>query len=142
MRAVGMLLLLVSSLAAADTTPGGKVAVRGDRLELAEPIAFDTGKATIKPASQALLDEVARALAGNAQIAHLEIGVHTDARGADDYNLKMSEARAAAIKHYLVALGVDAKRLEARGYGETRPLCSEPNEGCWARNRRVELLIK
>ena len=144
MRTVGLVLvLLLSSPARADTaTPDAKVVVRADRLELAEPIAFDTGKATIKAASHALLDEVARTLAANAQVAHLEIGVHTDARGADDYNLRMSATRAAAIKQYLVDHGVDTKRLDARGYGESRPLCSDSNEACWARNRRVELLIK
>jgi len=82
---------------------------------------------------------VAKTLKGNA--LRLEIGVHTDARGADEYNLKMSDARAQAVKQCLILRGVAAERLTARGYGETRPVCNEPNEACFARNRRVELLI-
>ena len=115
--------------------------MRGDRIELREPILFDTGKPTIKPQSHALLDEVARALGDNAWIEQLEIGVHTDERGADAYNLRISDERAAAVKAYLVAHGVADARVTARGYGETRPLCNEHNEACWSRNRRVELLV-
>jgi OmpA-OmpF porin, OOP family len=125
----------------ADVAAPARVVVHADRLELKEPIAFDAGKATLKAQSHALVDEVAQALAGNAWIARLEIGVHSDERGADTYNLRMSDERAAAIKTYLVAHGVAPARLVARGYGESRPLCSEHNEACWSRNRRVELLV-
>jgi len=133
--------LCLSSPAPADTAAPGRVAVRGDRLELREPIAFDSGKATIKAQSHALLDEVARTLGDNAWIEQIEIGVHTDERGADVFNLRISDERAAAVKAYLVAHGVADARVTAHGFGETRPLCSEHNEACWSRNRRVELLI-
>lgn len=133
--------MCLSSPALADTAAPGRVAVRGDRLELREPIAFDTGKATIKAQSHALLDELARALGDNAWIEQIEIGVHTDERGADAFNLRISDERAAAVKAYLVAHGVAAERVAARGYGETRPVCSDHNEACWSRNRRVEVLI-
>jgi outer membrane protein OmpA-like peptidoglycan-associated protein len=145
MRAVSLVaavwLSSLTGVAAADVAAPARVAVRGDRLELAEPIAFDSGKATIKPASHALLDEVAKTLAGNAWIELVEVGVHSDERGADAYNLRITDERAAAIKAYLVAGGVAAARVSARGYGETRPICSEHNEACWAKNRRVELVI-
>ena len=131
----------LSSPARADTAAPSRVAVGGDRLELREPIAFDTGKATIKAQSHALLDDVARALADNGWIEQIEIGVHTDERGADEFNLRVSDARAAAVKAYLVAHGVAAARVAARGYGETRPVCSDHDEACWSRNRRVEVLI-
>jgi outer membrane protein OmpA-like peptidoglycan-associated protein len=131
----------LSSLARADTAAPGRVVVRADRIELREPILFDTGKATIKAASQPLLDELVRALGDNAWIAALEVGVHTDERGADAYNLRISDERAAAVKAYLVAHGVADARVAAHGYGETRPLCNEHNEACWSRNRRVELVV-
>ncbi|HEY2747713.1 MAG TPA: OmpA family protein [Polyangia bacterium] len=132
-----------SSLAPAfgDTAPPSRVVVAADRLALKEPIAFDAGKATLTPPSRALLDEAARALADNAWIERLEVGVHSDERGADEYNLRISADRAAAIVAYLVAHGVAPARVQAHGYGETRPLCREHNEACWARNRRVELLV-
>jgi OmpA-OmpF porin, OOP family len=133
--------LPLASLAYADTAAPGRVVVGADRLELREPVYFDTGKATIKPESHALLDEVARALAGNAWIETLEVGVHSDERGADEYNLRLTGDRAAAVAAYLVAHGVAAARVTSRGYGETRPLCHEHAEACWARNRRTELLV-
>jgi OmpA-OmpF porin, OOP family len=133
--------LLLSPAARADTAAPGRVVVQADRIELREPILFDAGKATIKPQSQPLLDETARALAGNAWIERVEVGVHSDERGADEYNLRISADRAAAVAAYLVAHGVAPARLESHGYGETKPLCREHNEACWARNRRVELLV-
>jgi outer membrane protein OmpA-like peptidoglycan-associated protein len=131
----------LSSPARADTAAPGRVVVRADRIELREPILFDTGKATIKAASQPLLDELVRALGDNAWIAALEVGVHTDERGADAFNLRISDERAATVKAYLVAHGVAEARVAAHGYGETRPLCNEHNEACWSRNRRVELVV-
>ena len=132
---------IVASRARLDTAAPGRVTVAAHCLALGEPIYFDSGKATIKAQSQPLLDEVARALAGNAWIELVEIGVHSDERGADEFNLRITGDRAAAVAAYLVAHGVAAARVQAHGYGETRPLCHEHNEACWARNRRTELLV-
>ncbi len=129
------------SLARAATAAPSRVVVAADRIELREPIYFDTAKATIKPQSQPLLDEVARALADNAWIERLEVGVHSDERGADTYNVHVTSDRADAVAAYLVAHGVAPERVQAHGYGETKPLCREHNEACWARNRRVELVV-
>jgi outer membrane protein OmpA-like peptidoglycan-associated protein len=133
--------LYAPSPARADTAAPSRIVVEADRISLHEPIAFDAGKATLKPQAHALLDEVARALADNAWIERLEIGVHSDERGADVYNLRMSGDRAAAVAAYLVAHGIAPARVQAHGYGETKPLCREHNEACWARNRRVELVV-
>src|SRR6476469_3846030 len=118
MRRLGLVAaaLCLSSPARADTAAPGRVVVRGDRLELREPILFDIGKATLKPQSHALLDDVARALGDNAWIAEIDVGVHTDERGADAYNLRISDERAAAIKAYLVAHGVADARVTAHGF--------------------------
>jgi OmpA-OmpF porin, OOP family len=135
--------LCLSSLpreAGADVAAPARVIVCADRLELRDPVYFESGKATIKPISHPLLDEVAKALADNPRLALVEIGVHSDERGADEYNLRITGDRAEAIKSYLVAHGVAAARLQSRGYGETKPLCNEHNEACWSRNRRVELV--
>jgi outer membrane protein OmpA-like peptidoglycan-associated protein len=67
--------------------------------------------------------------------------VHTDARGNDQWNLELSEKRAQAIYDYLVAKGVAADRLRAKGYGETKPIDKRANEAAWAKNRRTELRI-
>ena len=84
---------------------------------------------------------LAAALAAGKGIGLVEIGVHTDERGADAWNLEMSQKRADAISSYLVAKGVDAKRLRATGYGETRPIDKHHDAKAWAKNRRIELAI-
>jgi outer membrane protein OmpA-like peptidoglycan-associated protein len=115
--------------------------LRGSHLVLLEPIFFETAKAIIKPVSYPTLDAVASTLQGNPQLLLIEIQGHADERGDDDFNLRLTEDRAAAVRAYLVDKGVAADRLQAHGYGETRPLCSEHDEACWSRNRRVEFVI-
>ena len=69
----------------------------------------------------------------------MEIGGHTDSTGEDAYNMGLSQRRAESVRSYLVSKGVKASRLEAKGYGETKPVASnDTNEGR-AKNRRVEL---
>lgn len=76
----------------------------------------------------------------------IEIGSHADARGSDQYNLGLSERRAAATLEYLVEHGIERERLTSKGYGETMPLndCTQPT-GCsveeYAKNRRSEFTI-
>jgi len=88
------------------------------------------------------LDAVAATLKGNPEILLIEVQGHADERGDDDYNMKLTEARSQAVRTYLVEKGVEAGRLNAHGYGETRPVCNEHNEDCWSRNRRVEFVIE
>ena len=82
------------------------------------------------------------ALKGNPQILEVGIQGHADERAPDDYNLRLTDARAQAVRDDLIARGVDAKRLTAKGYGETKPVCRAHNEACWSKNRRVEFLIQ
>ena len=106
-----------------------------------KPIFFETAKATIKEISFPTLDEVAETLKTNPQLLIIEIQGHADERGNDDYNLLLTEDRAASVKEYLVGKGVSADRLSSHGYGETRPLCKQHNPSCWSQNRRVEFVI-
>lgn len=147
--APAILLVLVAARAGADeSTPNPpsaaqrpSVTIAGDHLQLSEPVQFEVNKSTIKPVSFRLLDEVVAVLKGNAQLELVEVQMHTDGRGAAEYNLRLSGERAAAVRAYLVDHGVEPARLQARGYGETRPLCHDPTVACWARNRRLELVI-
>jgi len=94
------------------------------------------------------LDEPARStLRGHAQWleshsgAALEIEGHCDERGTIEYNLALGSKRAAAVKDYLVALGVGASRISTISYGEELPLCREPSESCLQRNRRAHFVV-
>ena len=119
----------------------GRVIVRKGKLEILDKIYFETDKAIIKPISFPILDAIAATLKGNPQITEIEVQGHADERGDDDYNLKLTEARSQAVRTYLIDKGVEAGRLQAHGYGETKPVCGEHNEDCWSRNRRVEFVI-
>jgi outer membrane protein OmpA-like peptidoglycan-associated protein/tetratricopeptide (TPR) repeat protein len=110
-------------------------------------IEYDFDAATLRPKSKEILDKLVEFLELNNNIA-IEIRSHTDSRGNDDYNLKLSDRRAASVVKYLVAHGINKKRLESKGMGETEPLddCSKyPDCGdsgktdcdCHQRNRRT-----
>jgi outer membrane protein OmpA-like peptidoglycan-associated protein len=78
---------------------------------------------------------------GNPQILLIEVQGHADERGGDDYNMRLTEDRAASVKRYLTEHGVEPDRLQSHGYGETKPICREHNDACWSKNRRVEFVI-
>jgi outer membrane protein OmpA-like peptidoglycan-associated protein len=115
---------------ALDTT--GKVVLHG--------INFDTGKATVKDDSYPLLDEVGKLLNDDKNLK-LSIEGHTDNVGDKASNQKLSEARAAAVKDYLVKNAkVDAVRLTTKGFGDTKPIADNSTNEGKAQNRRVELV--
>ncbi|MDA3909303.1 MAG: OmpA family protein [Sulfurimonas sp.] len=101
-------------------------------------IYFDFDKATLKAESKrAILSTVALMQ----KYPDLVLGVHghTDAKGNDDYNLKLSGARANSVKKAILHEGIEPARLSSKGYGETRPIASNNTEEDMAKNRRVEL---
>ncbi len=119
----------------------GRVLLRRGKLEILDKIYFETAKAIIKPISFPILDAITATLKGNPQILLLEVQGHADERGDDDYNMRLTEDRSQAVKQYLIDHGVEADRLQAHGYGETKPVCPQHNESCWSKNRRVEFVI-
>ena len=66
---------------------------------------------------------------------------HCDSRGTAEYNLALGERRAAAVRGYLVNLGVPADRVTTVSKGKEQPFCAEENEGCWSQNRRGHFII-
>lgn len=122
--------------------PPPRVVVTKERLELKEKIFFDTGKSTIRPESYSLLDEVAKALKENPDVKHVSIEGHTDNKGAKALNTKLSKNRAQAVQTYLVQKGgIDPTRLDAKGFGPTRPIADNKTAKGREENRRVEFVI-
>ena len=104
-------------------------------------IHFDYDAHDIRPADTPILDENAAWLKANPN-ALLLIEGHTDERGTSEYNLGLGDLRAAAALNYLITRGVPAARMVAISYGKERPVCTDPNEPCWAQNRRAHFLAK
>ncbi|MBZ4419179.1 OmpA family protein [Myxococcus sp. RHSTA-1-4] len=117
------------------------VIIRPDRLELRERLVFEPGAATLQARSLPLLDNVARVLLVHPELTPVLIESHTDNRGDADANRALSQARAEAVREYLVGQGVPADRLDARGYGPERPIASNETSLGREANRRVELLL-
>jgi peptidoglycan-associated lipoprotein len=103
-------------------------------------IHFDFDKYDIRPGDAKVLDANATWLKGNNNLVLIE--GHCDERGTNEYNLALGERRAKAAMNYLVSQGVQAGRITIISYGEERPLCTEHNEACWAKNRRAHFLTK
>ncbi|MBI2222192.1 MAG: OmpA family protein [Acidobacteria bacterium] len=104
-------------------------------------IFFDTGKAELKPESEAALAEVVKLLQASAALRVWVVG-HTDNVGTVDANVALSSARAASVVKALQRKGVDPKRLAPHGAGPYAPVASNATEDGRAKNRRVELVAQ
>ncbi len=83
-------------------------------------IFYDFDKATLRPESKTALDEMAQIMRDNPNIT-IEMAAHTDRKGSDDYNIKLSHRRAQSVIDYLISVGISSDRLQAQGYGKSRP---------------------
>jgi len=106
-------------------------------------LIFEVGKAIIKPSSFPYLDELVTVIQDPEALTwSLEIQGHTDNKGGDDYNQKLSEDRANAVKKYLVDKGIKAERIIAKGFGLTKPIATNDTPEGREKNRRVEFIIR
>ena len=117
------------------------VVVTREKIEILDKVYFDTGKATIQRRSFKLLDQVAGVIKDKTFIKLVKIEGHTDDQGNDAKNMTLSQARAEAVRDYLVKAGVDTARLQAQGFGETQPVATNKTSKGRAENRRVEFKI-
>jgi OmpA-OmpF porin, OOP family len=102
-------------------------------------IYFDIDKSDVKPDSDKTLDEIASLLKIDRSLK-LEIAGHTDNTGSAEHNMTLSQARAQAVVDTLVKkYGIDSARLQAKGYGDTKPIAANTDETGRSKNRRVEL---
>jgi OOP family OmpA-OmpF porin len=121
--------------------PPPRVEVRDNKIAISEKIQFDLDKATIKPESTSLLDEIAATFAKNPQIKRVSIDGFASSEGSEAFNKKLSNDRANAVMHYLVTHGVDPARVVAKGWGEDKPIADNATEDGREKNRRVEFNI-
>lgn len=121
---------------------GVEVQREGDTLRLQAPsnITFDTNRAEVKAEFKPILDQLANSINQYPDTV-IRVEGHTDSVGSAAYNQTLSENRANSVRSYLVQRGVAASRIEAVGFGLTRPIADNATEAGRAQNRRVEILI-
>jgi len=102
-------------------------------------ITFDTDSDRPRPDATPTLDQVAAALKANPDW-HVTVEGHTDSTSTPAHNLDLSARRAAAVKAYLVAAGIDAGRIATSGFGQDRPVADNGTALGRAQNRRVEIV--
>jgi OOP family OmpA-OmpF porin len=123
-----------------NTPKGMSVDAKGCELTLTLHINFDFDSAAIKPEFKKQLDKAAAFVRANSNVPYILIAGHTDSKGSEAYNQRLSERRAAAVRQALIDdYGLDSSKLVARGYGETQPKTHNTSDEGRYQNRRVEL---
>ncbi|WP_437670900.1 carboxypeptidase regulatory-like domain-containing protein [Sorangium sp. So ce131] len=117
------------------------VKVQGNEIKISRQIHFETDSAKILGDSNALMEEIADVLQRNPNIRKVEIQGHTDNTGGREHNQTLSEARANSVRTWLIRAGVDGGRLQAKGYGQDRPVAPNVTPANKAKNRRVQFII-
>ena len=118
------------------------VTLTAKEVKIRNQIMFKSNSAEIDERSTSLLSEIADVLLRNPQAARVQVQGHTDNRGDPEANLALSQQRAEAVVQWLTQAGVAVDRLEAKGYGDGRPLVPNLTPGNRARNRRVQFIVK
>ncbi|MDC0712099.1 Ig-like domain-containing protein [Stigmatella sp. ncwal1] len=118
------------------------VRVEGKKLLILQKVYFATNKDIILDRSFSLLKQVAAVLRANPQLTKIRVEGHTDSQGSDAFNLDLSDRRAKSVRTYLIEKErIAADRLEAVGYGETKPVGTNETAAGRENNRRVEFII-
>jgi OmpA-OmpF porin, OOP family len=102
-------------------------------------VKFDVNKATLKPESMGVINEIYNLMLQHPEL-NFSVEGHTDSDGSDDANLKLSETRANTVLNQLVSMGIDSKRLKAKGFGESKSVSENNSAEGKANNRRVEFV--
>lgn len=102
-------------------------------------IRFDVGKASLRPESMGVLNEIYKMLSEHPDVA-VSVEGHTDSDGDNDLNQKLSEDRAETVMNQLISMGISKDRLSYRGYGESKPVAPNDSPEGKASNRRVEFV--
>ena len=100
-----------------------------------DPVFFDYDQSDISAATRTVLQRNADWLR-KWPSTRITVDGHCDERGTNEYNLALGDRRAAAVRDYLVGLGIPGNRIATVSRGEESPFCTDSHEGCWSRNRR------
>lgn len=140
--AEGLAMLAQARRLAADAERCGPVTAKAVPKEviILKGVNFAFDSSVLTPTSNDILDQWVTKIKSD-QTNRVEVAGHTDSRGSDAYNQKLSERRAQVVVDYFVAQGVPANRIKAVGYGQSRPIASNATDEGRAQNRRVELHI-
>ncbi|VAW70893.1 hypothetical protein MNBD_GAMMA12-339 [hydrothermal vent metagenome] len=122
--------------------PARKVDPEFVTVSLQAGALFDVNKSTLKSRGKEKLNLLAVKLKETITTETVQIVGHTDSSGSDNYNQRLSERRAIAVKQYLVIRGINGNKINTLGLGESKPIASNTNERGRARNRRVEVRIR
>ena len=126
--------------ARARADAAARAAVAAARAAFGTAIYFDLDKSDLSTEARALLDAKLSLLRANPNV-RIRIAGHADDRGSDEYNVALSQKRAASAKRYLVDQGIAADRIDVVGFGEERAVAMGTGEENWSRNRRDEFEI-
>jgi OmpA-OmpF porin, OOP family len=111
-----------------------------EKVSFAADAFFDFDKAVLKPEGKAKLDDLSEKVKGLTLEVVIAVG-HTDSKGTDAYNQKLSIKRADAVKTYLSGKGIEASRIYTEGKGEAQPVADNKTDAGRAKNRRVEIEV-
>ena len=114
--------------------------VKKDRIVISQQVHFQSARFTVLKDSFPLLDQVVQVLRDYPKM-RVSIEGHTDSIGGELPNMKLSKSRAESVRNYLVGKGIAAERLEAVGYGTTKPIATNKTEKGRSQNRRTEFRI-
>ncbi len=117
-----------------------RAAMAAARAAFATAIYFELDRSELSTESRSILEAKLPLLRANPNV-RIRIAGHADERGSDDYNVALSQRRAAAARRFLVDQGIAQDRIDVVGFGEERPAMTGSSEEAWARNRRAEFEI-
>lgn len=125
-----------------NSIPNAEVIREGEGIivKFDSGILFDVNKTELKTIARTNIESLASSLKNNPETNILIVG-HTDATGAENYNLKLSERRAASVRSYIIGQGILSSRLQTEGKGEWEAIADNETESGRALNRRVEIVI-
>ncbi|MCS6913655.1 MAG: OmpA family protein [Myxococcota bacterium] len=119
----------------------GLVKMEGGKIVILRPVFFATDEDVILEQSFPVLEAVADALRAQPHIKKIRVEGHTDDRGKKEHNMDLSERRARSVRRFLIERGIAPERIEAQGFGPTRPIQSNKTAKGRAANRRVDFVI-